>query len=68
VELAVQLSDPRQDDRVHHDSLALSRQRIHQIVAGYEDANGADRLRHDPLLQIVADQKLGEWIRSRVPT
>ena len=64
-ELAAQLNDPRQDDRVRHDSLALLRQRIYQIVAGYEDANDADRLRHDPLLQIVADQKLGDALGSQ---
>jgi len=52
---AMRLSDSRQDDRVRHDSLALLRQRIYQIVAGYEDANDADRLRYDPLLQVVAD-------------
>jgi len=50
---------------VCHDSLALSRQRIYQIVAGYEDANDADRLRHDPLLQMVADQKLGHALGSQ---
>ena len=27
---------------------SLFRQRVYQIVAGYEDANDADRLRHDP--------------------
>ena len=50
---------------MRHDSLALLRQRIYQIVAGYEDANDADRLRHDPMLQIVADQKLGEALGSQ---
>ena len=64
-ELAAQLNDPRQDDRVRHDLLALLRQRIYQIVAGYEDANDAERLRHDPLLQIVADQKLGDALGSQ---
>lgn len=59
------LSDPRDDERVHHHSLTLLRQRIYQIVAGYEDANDADRLRHDPTLQIVADQKLGEPLGSQ---
>lgn len=59
------LTDPRQDDRVRHDSLQLLRQRLYQIVAGYEDANDADRLRHDPLLQIVADQPLGEALGSQ---
>ena len=64
-DLAQFLTDPREDDRVRHDSLALLRQRIYQIVAGYEDANDADRLRHDPLLQIVADQPLGSPLGSQ---
>lgn len=64
-DLAQFLSDPREDDRVRHDSLRLLRQRIYQIIAGYEDANDADRLRHDPMLQIVADQKLGEALGSQ---
>ena len=63
-DLAELLSDPRDEERVLHDSLRLLRQRIYQIVAGYEDANDADRLRHDPLLQIVADQKLGDALGS----
>jgi Transposase DDE domain group 1 len=62
---AALLNDPREDERVRHDSLALLRQRVYQIVAGYEDANDADRLRHDPTLQIVADQKLGEALGSQ---
>jgi len=64
-DLATRLSDPRQDDRVRHESLTLLRQRIYQIVAGYEDANDAARLRHDPLLQIVADQPLGQVLGSQ---
>jgi Transposase DDE domain group 1 len=59
------LGDPRQQDRVEHARLALLRQRVYQIVAGYEDANDAARLRHDPLLQIVADQKLGDPLGSQ---
>jgi hypothetical protein len=59
------LDDPRCEERVQHDALALLRQRIYQIVAGYEDANDADRLRHDPALQIVADQQLGEPLGSQ---
>ena len=64
-DLAQLLSDPREDDRIRHDSLTLLRQRIYQIVVGYEDANDADRLRHDPMLQIIADQKLGEALGSQ---
>ena len=62
---AAPLGDPRHPDRVQHESLSLLRQRIYQIVAGYEDANDADRLRHDPMLQIVADQKLGDALGSQ---
>jgi hypothetical protein len=62
---ATLLGDLRQEERVQHEALALLRQRIYQIVAGYEDANDADRLRHDPALQIVADQKLGEPLGSQ---
>jgi hypothetical protein len=51
--------------RQRHASLALLRQRLYQIVAGYEDANDANRLRHDPLLQIIADQKLGDALGSQ---
>jgi len=64
-DLAQGLSDSRDEDRVQHDSLTLLRQRLYQIVAGYEDANDADRLRYDPLLQIVADQKLGQVLGSQ---
>jgi hypothetical protein len=62
---AVLLDDPRSEDRVRHEALALLRQRVYQIVAGYEDTNDADRLRHDPALQIVADQKLGAPLGSQ---
>src|SRR5260370_6998115 len=58
-------SDPREDERVRHDRLELLRHPIDQIVAGYEDAKDSDRLRHDPMLQIVADQKLGHPLGSQ---
>jgi Transposase DDE domain group 1 len=31
----------------------------------YEDASDADRMRHDPALQIIANQKLGEALSSQ---
>jgi hypothetical protein len=62
---ATLLSDPRQAERVRHDFLALLRQRIYQIVAGYEDANDADRLRYYPMLQIVADHPLGDALGAQ---
>jgi Transposase DDE domain group 1 len=63
--LAELLGDPREEERVRHSSLSLFRQRIYQIIAGYEDANDADRLRHDPAFQILADQPLGDALGSQ---
>ena len=63
--LAERVSDPREDERVRHSVLSLFRQRIYQIIAGYEDANDADLLRHDPAFQILADQPLGEALGSQ---
>src|SRR5499425_2792336 len=59
------LGDSREEERVRHSALSLFRQRIYQIVAGYEDVNDADRLRHDPAFQILADQSLGEPLGSQ---
>ena len=63
--LAEHVSDPREEERVRHSVLSLFRQRIYQIIAGYEDANDADRLRHDPAFQILADQPLGQALGSQ---
>jgi hypothetical protein len=38
---------------VRHALALLPRQRLLQIVCGYEDQNDADTLRHDPLLKLV---------------
>ncbi len=63
--LAELVPDSREDERVRHSVLALFRQRLYQIIAGYEDANDADRLRHDPAFQLLADQPLGEALGSQ---
>ena len=49
--LAAVLPDPRRRGR--HTLVALLRQRIYQIAAGYEDQDDADALRSDPLLKLV---------------
>ena len=46
--------DPRDGRYVTHAVRTLLRQRVYQIAAGYEDANDASALRHDPTLQVVA--------------
>jgi hypothetical protein len=63
--LAERVCDAREEERVRHSVLSLFRQRLYQIVAGYEDTNDADRLRHDPVFQILADQPLGEPLGSQ---
>jgi hypothetical protein len=63
--LAKHVRELREEERVHHSGLALFRQRLYQIIAGYEDANDADRLRYDPAFQILADQPLGKPLGSQ---
>ena len=55
--LASAYVDPRRADRIEHSALALLRQRVYQIVAGYEDADDSDLLRTDPVLQTVVGQR-----------
>lgn len=50
------LPDDRDPERVLHSRQEQARQRIYQIVQGYEDCNDADRLRHDPVLKAVCDR------------
>jgi hypothetical protein len=56
-DLAGAYEDPRRADRIEHSILALLRQRVYQIVAGYEDADDSDLLRTDPVLQTVVGQR-----------
>src|SRR4051794_32581372 len=50
--LAAALPDWRRR-RGRHAVVTLLRQRLYQIVAGYEDQDDADALRGDPLLKLV---------------
>ncbi len=58
--LARRLSDQRQSGKVRHDTETMLRQRVMALVAGWEDLNDAETLRHDPVHQIAAgdDQAL----------
>jgi hypothetical protein len=57
-DVASRITDDRDQRYVTHDMVTLVRQRAYQIVAGYEDANDADRLKNDPTLQAVASESL----------
>jgi len=48
------IHDPRDPRFILHEQLALIRQLLYQIIAGYEDANDATLLRKDPLFKAVA--------------
>ena len=50
------LGDAREESRICHQLLEMVRQRVHQIVAGYEDCNDADTLRGDPILKTICDR------------
>lgn len=54
--LATVLSDPRDARRVHFTRHDLLKQRVLQIAAGYEDANDANTLRHDPIFKLLLDR------------
>ena len=62
--LANCITDRRDSRYTDHDLLTLIRQRIYQIVAGYEDCNDANFLRKDPALKAAcgrmpSDKELG---------
>jgi hypothetical protein len=66
--LAGLLPAERLGPNVQHSYLELVRQRIFQIACGYEDANDATRMRHDPLLRTVIGRTLDEGPLASQPT
>lgn len=50
------LNDPRVPELCDHTFLQMVRSRIFGILAGYEDQNDHDALRHDPIFKLVADR------------
>ncbi len=62
-DLAAVLRDPRDPRRVNFTLHDLLKQRVLQIAAGYEDANDANTLRHDPIFKLL----LGRLPESGTP-
>ena len=54
--LAAVLADARDARRIHFTSEDILKQRVFQIAAGYEDANDANTLRHDPIFKLLLDR------------
>jgi hypothetical protein len=67
--MADALDDQRDQDKVVHGIIEMSRSRIYAICQGYEDANDLDTLRHDPALKTACKRlpKTGESL-ARQPT
>jgi len=55
-DLAAVLSEPRNARRVRFTRHDLLKQRVFQIAAGYEDANDANTLRHDPIFKLLLER------------
>ena len=54
--LTAALDDPRDPDLTAHPFLEMVRSRVYGILAGYEDQNDHDTLRHDPVFKLLADR------------
>lgn len=55
--LAERLPDPRSPLFLHHSAETLLTQQGYALLAGYPDSNDHNDLRHDALVQILADQR-----------
>ena len=53
---AAALSDRRTGPALAHSFLEMTRARVYGILAGYEDQNDHDALRHDAVFKLVADR------------
>jgi len=54
--LAAALDDPRDKGKVRHSQRDVLRQRVYGIACGYEDANDAARVRHDPIQKMLLER------------
>ena len=62
---AEELWDLRWGKNIQHTMLALMRQAVYGRIAGYEDTNDADYLRHDPTMREVVGRMKGQkWAAS----
>lgn len=66
--LSRHIGDRREGWRVEHSTPELLRQRIYQIIAGYEDCNDAGVLRHDSIFKLIAGRSPEEDPLASQPT
>ena len=62
------LDDPRDPDQIDPTVLDMVRARVYGILAGYEDQNDHDTLRHDPMLKLIADRSPTDDALASQPT
>jgi hypothetical protein len=62
------LDDPRDSALTEHTFVEMVRSRVFGILAGYEDQNDHDTLRHDPGFKLIADRSPGESGLASQPT
>ncbi|MGP1388025.1 MAG: IS1380 family transposase, partial [Thainema sp.] len=60
----------REPSKIIHSLEQLVRQRVYQLLGGYEDANDSNVLRHDPIYKLVCDRlpQAGENRLASQPT
>jgi hypothetical protein len=56
------IKDPRREPMVVHSQTEILRQRIYQIMAGFEDAEDCDRLCRDGILKMWAGRSVSDEI------
>ena len=56
------IKDPRREPMVVHSQTEMLRQRIYQIMAGFEDADDCDRLCRDEILKMCAGRSASDEI------
>jgi hypothetical protein len=66
--VARSITDRRDKRYTDHDLETLLRQRVYQIVAGYEDCNDANVVRKDPALKIACGRRLNDEDLGSQPT
>ena len=62
------IRDMRDSRYVDHDMETMLRQRIYQVVAGYEDCNDANMLKSDPALKAACEKLLSDNDLASQPT
>ncbi len=68
--LAEAIEEWREPSKIIHRLEQLVRQRVYQLIGGYEDANDSNVMRHDPIYKLVCDRlpEAGEHLLASQPT